>query len=53
MKVEPIIVGGPKVEKGYASPPPGPGLGIELNEKAVERFKTEGRSPLLVGRRSQ
>jgi len=52
VQVDPVIVGGPKVERGYASPPPGPGLGIELNDEAVERYMSKGRSPLLVGRRS-
>jgi L-Ala-D/L-Glu epimerase len=51
VQVDPIVVGGPKVEKGYAAPPPGPGLGIELNDKAVERYMTQGRSTVLVGRK--
>lgn len=45
-----VVIGGPKVEKGYASVPPGPGLGIELNEAALRRFISPGRSPVLVGR---
>jgi len=52
VRVENVLIGGPKVEKGYASVPPGPGLGIELNEKALERFIPSGRSIRLVGRKS-
>ena len=52
IQVENVLIGGPKVEKGYASVPPGPGLGIELNEKALERFIPSGRSIRLVGRKS-
>ena len=52
VQVENVLIGGPKVEKGYASVPPGPGLGIELNEKALERFIPSGRSIRLVGRKS-
>jgi muconate cycloisomerase len=49
--VENVLIGGPKVEKGYASVPPGPGLGIELNEKALQRFIPSGRSPRFIGRK--
>jgi L-alanine-DL-glutamate epimerase-like enolase superfamily enzyme len=52
VEVEEVIIGGPKVEKGFAKPPSGPGLGIELNEKALKRFLTQGRSPMLVGKKS-
>jgi len=47
-KVENVLIGGPKVEKGYAEVPPGPGLGIELNEKALRRFIPPGKSPMLI-----
>ncbi len=50
-EVENVLIGGPKVEKGYASIPPGPGLGVDLNEKALQRFIPSGRSPRLVGRK--
>ena len=50
-QMENVIIGGPKVEKGFAGVPPGPGLGIELNEKALERFMTPGRSSMLVGKK--
>ena len=50
-KVENVLIGGPKVEKGYAEVPPGPGLGIELNEKALRRFIPPGKSPMLIGKK--
>jgi L-alanine-DL-glutamate epimerase-like enolase superfamily enzyme len=46
-----VLIGGPRVEKGYAGVPPGPGLGIELNEKALSRFIPSDKSPILVGRK--
>jgi L-alanine-DL-glutamate epimerase-like enolase superfamily enzyme len=52
IEVENILIGGPKVEKGYAGIPPGPGLGIELNEKALYRFIPPGKSPILIGKKS-
>jgi L-alanine-DL-glutamate epimerase-like enolase superfamily enzyme len=51
-EMENVVIGGPKVEKGYASVPPGPGLGIELNEKSLRRFIPSGRSPRLIGKKS-
>ena len=51
IEVENVLIGGPKVEKGYASVPPGPGLGVELNEKALQRFILSGRSPRFIGRK--
>ena len=51
-EVENVLIGGPKVEKGYAGVPPGPGLGIELNEKALYRFIPPGKSPMLIGKKS-
>ena len=50
-QMENIIIGGPKVQKGYAEVPPGPGLGIEMNENALEKFLTPGRSRMLVGKK--
>jgi L-alanine-DL-glutamate epimerase-like enolase superfamily enzyme len=52
VEVEEVIIGGPKVKRGFAEPPSGPGLGIELNEKALRRFLTQGRSPVLVGKKN-
>jgi L-alanine-DL-glutamate epimerase-like enolase superfamily enzyme len=51
VKVENVLIGGPKVEKGYAGVPPGPGLGIELNEKALYRFLSPSKSPMLIGKK--
>jgi L-alanine-DL-glutamate epimerase-like enolase superfamily enzyme len=51
IEVEEVVIGGPKVERGFAEAPPGPGLGIELNEKALKRFLTPGRSIMLVGKK--
>jgi L-alanine-DL-glutamate epimerase-like enolase superfamily enzyme len=53
IEVENVLIGGPKVEKGYAGVPPGPGLGIELNEKALYRFLSPGKSPMLIGKKSR
>jgi L-alanine-DL-glutamate epimerase-like enolase superfamily enzyme len=52
VEVEDVIIGGPKVERGFAQAPPGPGLGIDVNEKALRRFLTRGRSPVLVGKKN-
>jgi L-alanine-DL-glutamate epimerase-like enolase superfamily enzyme len=37
-----------KIEKGYALPPKGPGLGIELNEDLIKKYITPGMSPLVI-----
>lgn len=52
VEVENVLIGGPKVEKGYAGVPPGPGLGIELNEKALRRFMPPDKSSILIGKKS-
>jgi len=49
--VENVLRGLVKVENGYAEPPHGPGLGIELNDEALKEFVTKGKSPVLVGRK--
>jgi len=36
------------VETGYLIPPKKPGLGIELNEEALERFAFSGAEELAV-----
>ncbi len=51
VEVENVLIGGPKVERGYAGIPPGPGLGIELNEKALRRFIPPDKGPILVGKK--
>lgn len=37
----------PRYEGGYLYPPEGVGLGIELNEAAVKKFATPGKTPIL------
>jgi L-alanine-DL-glutamate epimerase-like enolase superfamily enzyme len=38
----------PRYENGYLYPPEGPGLGIELNQEAVEKYATPGKSPVVL-----
>jgi L-alanine-DL-glutamate epimerase-like enolase superfamily enzyme len=38
-----------KYKDGYFYPPEGPGLGLELNEKAVSKYITKGKSPVVIG----
>jgi L-alanine-DL-glutamate epimerase-like enolase superfamily enzyme len=40
----------PRYEKGFLYPPDGPGLGVELNEAAVKKFATPGKSPTVIGK---
>jgi L-alanine-DL-glutamate epimerase-like enolase superfamily enzyme len=47
-----VVTGGPKVEKGIAGIPPGPGLGIALDEEVLKRYIPPDKSPILVGRRA-
>ena len=49
VQVESVVIGGPKIENGYAGVFPGPGLGIELNEEALKKYQSPGKSPMLVG----
>ena len=37
-----------RYENGYLYPPDGPGLGVELNEEAVKKFATPGKSPTVI-----
>jgi L-alanine-DL-glutamate epimerase-like enolase superfamily enzyme len=39
-----------RYENGYLYPPDGPGLGVELNEAAVKKFATPGKSPTVIGK---
>lgn len=48
-EVERVLIGGIKVKGGCIEVPPSPGLGTELNEKALERFLTPGRKRILIG----
>ena len=45
-----LAVNVPRYEKGFLYPPHGPGLGVELNEKAVKKFATPGKSPTVIGK---
>ena len=38
----------PRYENGYLYPPEGVGLGIELNEAAVKKFATPGKTPVTI-----
>ena len=40
----------PRYEKGFLYPPEGPGLGVELNEAAVKKLATPGKSPTVIGK---
>jgi L-alanine-DL-glutamate epimerase-like enolase superfamily enzyme len=39
-----------RYEGGYLYPPDGPGLGVELNEAAVKKLATPGKSPTVIGK---
>ena len=45
---EDLAVVPPRYEGGFLYPPEGPGLGIELNEEAVKKFATPGKSPVTL-----
>lgn len=45
-----LAVNVPRYENGYLYPPDGPGLGAELNEAAVKKFATPGKSPTVIGK---
>ncbi len=45
-----IVLKPMKYKDGYFYPPDGPGLGLELNEKAVPKFITKGKAPVIVGK---
>jgi L-alanine-DL-glutamate epimerase-like enolase superfamily enzyme len=40
----------PRYENGFLYPPEGPGIGVELNEAAVKKFATPGKSPIVIGK---
>jgi L-alanine-DL-glutamate epimerase-like enolase superfamily enzyme len=40
----------PRYENGYLYPPDGIGFGVELNEAAVLKFATPGKSPTVIGK---
>ncbi len=39
-----------RYENGFLYPPDGPGLGAELNEDAVKKFATPGKTPTVIGK---
>jgi L-alanine-DL-glutamate epimerase-like enolase superfamily enzyme len=39
----------PRYEKGHLYPPDGIGLGVELDEDAVKKLATPGKSPVVIG----
>ena len=40
----------PRYENGFLYPPEGPGFGVELNEAAVKKLATPGKSPVTIGK---
>jgi len=40
----------PRYENGFLYPPEGPGFGVELNEAAVKKFASPGKSPTIIGK---
>ena len=40
-----------KYKDGYFWPPEGPGLGLELNEKALPKYITQGKSIVTIGQK--
>jgi len=49
-KVDVDIIKNPqKYKDGYFYPPEGPGLGLELNDKAVNKYITKGKSIVTIG----
>jgi L-alanine-DL-glutamate epimerase-like enolase superfamily enzyme len=45
-----LAVKAPRYEKGFLYPPHGPGLGVALNEKAVKKLATRGKSATSIGK---
>jgi L-alanine-DL-glutamate epimerase-like enolase superfamily enzyme len=46
---EDIVVKPMAYKDGYFYPPDGPGIGLDLNEKALPKFITPGMSPVTIG----
>jgi L-alanine-DL-glutamate epimerase-like enolase superfamily enzyme len=40
----------PRYENGFLYPPDGVGMGVELNEVAVKKLATPGKSPTVIGK---
>jgi L-alanine-DL-glutamate epimerase-like enolase superfamily enzyme len=45
---EDIVIKPVAYKNGYCYPPDGPGIGLELNEKGLPRFMTQGMSPVTI-----
>jgi len=45
-----LAVDVPRYENGFLYPPEGPGLGVELNEAAVKKLATPGKSATVIGK---
>ncbi len=45
-----LAVNVPRYENGFLYPPDGPGFGVELNEAAVKKLATPGKSPTVIGK---
>ena len=48
-----IVFNTPKIENGFLEVPEGPGLGVELNEKAIKKYLTPGKDRIRVGRKAE
>ena len=46
---EDIVIKPLAYKNGYCYPPEAPGIGLELNEKALPKFITPGMSPVTIG----
>ncbi len=46
-----LIINPMKFKDGYFYPPEGPGVGLELNEEAVPKYITKGKSIVTIGER--
>jgi L-alanine-DL-glutamate epimerase-like enolase superfamily enzyme len=46
---EDLVVKPMAYKNGFFYPPDGPGIGLELNEKALPSFITQGMSPITIG----
>ncbi len=53
-KVECDLINNPmKYKDGYFYPPEGPGIGLELNEKALPKYLTKGKSIVTIGEKER
>jgi L-alanine-DL-glutamate epimerase-like enolase superfamily enzyme len=45
-----LVVKAPRYENGFLYPPEGSGFGVKLNEAAVKKLATPGKSPVIIGK---